>query len=192
MRRFSKRNLAVMALMTLALTQSTAGSAKLLGLSLSKKGMPTVTQKAPEGKTASKAKPEQKSQTAAKPALEAATPVIPERLKAAAQNLIAARKQVDVARAQLKAAEAEYRVAKIEREAIALRQAAQGMAVAAGSKGEASTSVAQRQMPTESSEKMERIDLMPEPAVAKPTMAPAPGWNKPAAEDVSIDDLDLP
>lgn len=193
MRRFSKHNLAVLASMTLALSLSTAGSAKLLGLpGLPMKSKPEVTQKAlPESKTTPKA---------AKTPPAVVAPIISERLKAAAQNLLAARKQVDIARAQLKAAEAEYKVAKIEREAIALRQAAQGMAtqnmaVAAGSKAEPTTSMAQRQMSTERIEAPQSSplgDLMPEPAVSKPTMAPAPGWNMPAAQEPSIDDLDLP
>lgn len=191
MRRFSKQNLAMLASMTLALSQSTAGSAKLLGLpGLPKKAKPQVTQPA-EGKTTAKVNAEQKKPIEAKTQPAASAPIVSERLKAAAQNLLAARKQVDIARAQLKAAEAEYKVAKIEREAIALRQAALGMAKDTTTQNLAKQNIAASTR-IEAAPTSALPDLLPEPAISKPAMAPVPGWNKQSAEETSIDDLDLP
>ncbi|MBX9877852.1 MAG: hypothetical protein K2Y22_05285 [Candidatus Obscuribacterales bacterium] len=186
-----KQNLVVLASLTLLLTQSNVGSA-LPGLGLLKKDKPAKTDTKPTAKV--EVKPIAKTVKAPEAAKDQKDqPIVSERLKAAAQNLIAARKQVSVAQAQLKAAEAEYRVAKFELGAISLRKQANTMANSS-SKSE----IAHKS--TETSATNERIeapaslgmgDLMPSPAPAKPTLAPAPGWNKPS-DEVSIDDLDLP
>lgn len=195
-----KQNLVVLASLTLLLSQSTAGSA-LPGLGLLKKDKTAKT----DGKPASKAevKPVAKAVKAKEIAKDQKDqkdqPIVSERLKAAAQNLIAARKQVSVAQAQLKAAEAEYRVAKFELGAISLRKQANTMANSGGANSAGKNEIAQKS--AETSITNERIeapatlgmgDLMPSPAPATPALAPAPGWNKPMSDEVSIDDLDLP
>jgi hypothetical protein len=178
---FGKQNLMVLASLTLLLSLSTAGSAKIPGMALLKKDngqIKATTETKPVAKAP--ATPAQKPVAKAVPQEE---PIVSERLRAAAQNLIAARKQVAVARAQLKAAEAEYKVAKFELGAIALRKEATGMANSA-TKTESLAQNAPAPLATN--------DLLPAPAPAKSSLAPAPGWNKASQEDVSIDDLDLP
>lgn len=187
--RVGKQKLVVLAALTLALCQSTTGSARIPGMSLIKKDKPQAKAVAkPEVKAVAKTEKKPQQNTPLKPQAE---PVVSERLKSAAQNLIAARKQVDVARAQLRAAEAEYKVAKFELGAIALRKQAMGMA----GNTEKHESIAENKQAT--TERIEAPasnygDLMPTPAQVKPSMAPAPGWNKPGSEEASIDDLDLP
>lgn len=176
-----RTNVVVLTSLTLLLSLSTAGSAKIPGMGLLKKDKPQAAQAKTDTKPAVipalTPAPKPVAQTTPK-----AEPIVSERLKAAAQNLLAARKQVAVARAQLKAAEAEYKVAKFELGAIALRKEAAGIANSAGK----TESLAQN-APAAST-----ADLMPAPAPAKSTLAPAPGWNKASQEDISIDDLDLP
>ncbi len=185
-----KQNLVVVASLTLLLSQSTAGSA-LPGLGLLKKDKPAAKTNA---KPAAKAEVKPVAKAVKTTEVAKDQPIVSERLKAAAQNLLAARKQVSVAQAQLKAAEAEYRVAKFELGAISLRKQANNMANSSGK-----SEIAQKS--TETSATNERIeapaslgmgDLMPSPASAKPALAPAPGWDKPSNDEVSIDDLDLP
>lgn len=190
----------VLASMTWLLAQGTIGSAKILGIGFGGKEKSPAAQPAKKSAPAAEARPKvEKVKAAAQPKEKSKVnpadklsnePIVSERLKLAAQNLLAARKQVAVARAQLKAAEAEYQVAKFELGAIALRKQALGMAQAPVAKAE---SVAPEKPTTH-----ERIaapaanDLELLPASVKPGMAPAPGWNKAAADEVSIDDLDLP
>jgi|GEM_PF-5166838 len=197
------KHVLVLASMTLLVGQGTAGSAKILGLGFGgNEKSPTAAQKdlKPAEKHQAKPKADDKLKAEAKPKAKPADkpadkpgnePIVSERLKLAANNLLAARKQVAVARAQLKAAEAEYQVAKFELGAIALRKQALGMAQTPTGKTE---NLAQEKPATH-----ERIvapsandldDLLPAPV--KPTMAPAPGWNNKATDEVSIDDLDLP
>lgn len=195
--RVLKTKLVLLASITLVLSQGTVGSAKLLGLEIPKI-LPKKDKPQASAKTVSPAAAQTKDlKVEAKPPVNelkaAETPIVSERLRAAAKNLINARKQVEIARAHLRAAEAEYKVAKIEREAIALRQAANGMAVAAVkevSPAKPDTGELVNERIEAPASAVSTGELMPTPA--KPAMAPAPGWNKPSPEEVSIDDLDLP